>query len=265
MKRYLVVGNPIEHSLSPTIHNYWFKKYNISAIYEKQKIKENELKNLITGVKEKKINGINVTVPFKKTIIPYLDELSPEAQKTQSVNTVSLEKNKTVGHNTDIEGFELSLKESKFNVANKEILILGAGGVVSSLIFTLYKMKASKIILSNRTKENAEILKRSFKNLEVIDWGKLTNFDMIINATSVGLKKDDKINLDFSEVGNDKFFYDIIYNPAETDFLKNAKKSDNKTENGKKMFIYQASAAFKIWHGIKPVIDDQILEIFNND
>ena len=126
-------------------------------------------------------------------------------------------------------------------------------------------MKASKIILSNRTKENAEILKRSFKNLEVIDWGKLTNFDMIINATSVGLKKDDKINLDFSEVGNDKFFYDIIYNPAETDFLKNAKKSDNKTENGKKMFIYQASAAFKIWHGIKPVIDDQILEIFNND
>ena len=265
MKKYLVVGDPIEHSLSPIIHNYWFKKNNISAIYKKQKIKEHELENLILQVKEKKINGINVTVPFKKTIIPYLDELSQEAQKTQSVNTICLNNGKTVGHNTDIEGFELSIKESKFNVANKDILILGAGGVVPSIIFTLLKMQVSKIIVSNRTREKAETLKRYFNNLEVIDWGKITNFDMVINATSIGLKKNDQINLNFTEFGNDKFFYDVIYNPEETDFLRKGKKLNNKIENGKKMFIYQASAAFKIWHGIKPVIDDKILEIFNND
>ena len=265
MKKYLVVGNPIEHSLSPALHNYWIKKNNIDAIYEKKKIEQHELKNLVLQVKEKKISGINVTVPFKKIIIPYLDELSKEAQKTQSVNTVYMDKNKTIGHNTDIEGFEYSIKESKFNVAKKEILILGAGGVVSSLIFTLLKMNVSKITLSNRTRENAEILKKLFNNLIILDWGKITNFDMIINATSIGLKKDDKINLDFSEVGDDKFFYDVIYNPKETDFLRKGRELKNKIENGKKMFIYQASAAFKIWHGIQPIIDDQVLKIFNND
>ena len=88
---------------------------------------------------------------------------------------------------------------------------------------------------------------------------------MIINATSVGLKKDDKINLDFSEIGKDKFFYDVIYNPNETNFLKKGKKLNNKIQNGKMMFIYQALAAFKIWHGVQPAVDEKVLEIFNND
>tara|TARA_X000000368_G_scaffold413129_1_gene400674 strand:- start:1973 stop:2770 length:798 start_codon:yes stop_codon:yes gene_type:complete len=265
MKKYLVVGNPIEHSLSPALHNYWIKKNNIDAIYDKQKIEEEELKDLVLQVKEKKINGFNVTVPFKKTIIPHLDELSEEATETQSVNTVYLNGNKTIGHNTDIEGFELSIRDSKFNVNNKEILILGAGGVVSSIIFTLFKMKASQITVSNRSKEKAESLKKVFNNLKIIDWGEITNFDMIINATSVGLKKDDRLKLDFSGMGNNKFFYDVIYNPKETDFLIKGKKLNNKTQNGKKMFIYQALAAFKIWHGIQPNIDEKVLEILNDD
>ena len=164
MKKFLVIGNPIEHSLSPTLHNYWIKNYNIDAIYEKQKLDESELEQLIIQIKQKKIDGVNVTVPFKKVIIPFLDELTTEAKSTQSVNTLYLKDNKVVGHNTDIVGFETSIKKSKFNVFNKEILILGAGGVVSSIIFALNKMKVSKIKISNRTKEKADNLKKIFNN-----------------------------------------------------------------------------------------------------
>ena len=109
MKKYLVIGNPIEHSLSPKLHNYWIKKNNINAIYEKQKLSKNEIEGLILQIKEKKINGINVTVPFKKTVIPYLDRLSLESESTQSVNTIYLDDNKVVGHNTAISGFEIGI------------------------------------------------------------------------------------------------------------------------------------------------------------
>ena len=134
MKKYLVIGNPIEHSLSPKLHNYWIKTNNIDAIYKKKKLNENEIERLIYEIKEKNIDGINVTVPFKKSVIPFLDELSIESEKTQSVNTISLKNNKIIGHNTDIDGFELSIKNTKFDINNKKILILGAGGVVPSIL-----------------------------------------------------------------------------------------------------------------------------------
>ena len=111
MKKYLVIGNPINHSLSPKIHNYWLKENNIEAIYEKKKIDENQIESIISDIKEKKISGLNITVPFKKAVIPFLDELSPEAKKTQSVNTVYLDNNKIVGDNTDIAGFKKALKK----------------------------------------------------------------------------------------------------------------------------------------------------------
>ena len=111
MKKYLVIGNPIDHSLSPKIHNYWIKKNNISGIYDKQKLNSNNLNELIIKIKNNEINGLNVTVPFKNEIISYLDTLSDEAQITQSVNTIYLENNKVVGHNTDIDGFELAIKD----------------------------------------------------------------------------------------------------------------------------------------------------------
>ena len=265
MKKFLVIGNPIEHSLSPKLHNYWIKNSGIDAIYEKQKLNENELEQIILLVKEKKIDGINVTVPFKKTIIPFLDELSIEAKSTQSVNTIYLKKNKVMGHNTDILGFEASIKKSKYNLVNKEVLILGAGGVVPSIIFALKKMKVSKITISNRTKKNAENLEKLFENIEIIEWGVVPNFDMIINATSVGLKKEDDINIDFSSISKNKFFYDVIYNPKETNFLKIGKNLGNVISNGKLMFIYQALSAFNIWHGIRPDIDEKVIKLLDND
>jgi len=263
MKKFLVIGNPIEHSLSPTLHNYWIKNNSIDAIYEKQKLNESELEQIIEDIKKEKINGVNVTVPFKKIIIPFLDELSDEAEKTQSVNTLYLKNKKVVGHNTDIIGFETSIEKSKYDLVNKKVLILGAGGVVPSIIFALNKMKVSKIIISNRTKEKAQNLKKDFKNIELIEWGEVPNFDMIINATSIGLKEDDNIKLNFSSISGNKFFYDVVYNPRETNFLKIGKKLGNKTLNGKLMFIYQGLAAFNIWHGLKPDVDENVIKLLD--
>ncbi|MDA9643946.1 shikimate dehydrogenase [Candidatus Pelagibacter sp.] len=263
MKKYLVIGNPIAHSLSPKLHNYWIEKENINAVYKKQKLNINEIENLITDIREKKIHGINVTLPFKKAVIPFLDQLSLEAEKTQSVNTIYLQNDKIIGHNTDIDGFKLGIKSSKFDSINKKVLILGAGGVVPSIIFALNKMKVSEITVSNRTKKKAESLKDLFENLKIVDWGNVPDFDMIINATSIGLKKTDELNLDLSKVGKNKFFYDVIYSPAETNFLKYGKKLGNKIENGKLMFVYQAFAAFKVWHGINPEINDKVIKLLD--
>ena len=214
-------------------------------------------------LKNNEICGINVTVPFKKKIIPFLDELSLEAENTQSVNTIYLENNKIKGHNTDIDGFELSLKNIKFDVNGKKIFILGAGGVVPSIIFSLKKMKALKIFISNRTKTKAESLKDIFNDLSIVNWGEVPNFDLVINATSLGLNEKDEINLDFSKIENGKLFYDVIYNPKETNFLKAGKQLGNQTENGKKMFIYQAAEAFKIWHKIEPEINEEINKLLD--
>ena len=261
MKKYLVIGNPIEHSFSPKLHNFWIKNNNINATYEKKKLDNNELEKLFLEIREEKIAGINITVPFKKSVIPFIDLLSDEANQTQSVNTVYLKNNKIIGHNTDIDGFKLGIKNSNFKVEGKKIFILGAGGVVPSIISALKKMNVSQIILSNRTKEKAENLKGLFEDLKIVDWGEVPTFDMIINATSLGLNINDKINLDFSKIEKGKFFYDVIYNPSLTSFLKQGKRLGHKIENGKKMFIYQAYLAFKIWHGIYPSVNDEIINL----
>ena len=264
MKKYLVIGNPISHSQSPKLHNYWFKENKIDAVYEKKKIDDNSLQTIFSEFRQKKINGINVTIPFKKSVIPYLDKLSIEAEQTQSVNTIISSNDNLVGHNTDIAGFYKAIKNSNFDIKGKKIFILGAGGVVPSIIFALNKMNVSKIIVSNRTKKKAEDLKTRFDSLEILDWGNIIDFDVIINATSLGLNKE-FIDLDFSKFGNNKLFYDVIYNPIETNFLKEGKRLGNKVENGKLMFVYQAFEAFKLWHGIEPSINSKTLQILNND
>tara|TARA_B100000900_G_scaffold301081_1_gene259662 strand:+ start:923 stop:1714 length:792 start_codon:yes stop_codon:yes gene_type:complete len=262
MKKYLVIGNPIEHSLSPELHNYWIKNNVIKATYEKMKITNVQIKNLISEIKNGKINGLNITVPFKQEVIPHLDHLSDEANKTQSVNTILLKDDKTVGHNTDIEGFEYSVKFNNIDLKNKNIFIMGAGGVVPSIIYALNKMQVSNITISNRTKSKAENLKNLFEKVKIIDWGEIPEFDMIINATSIGLNNQEKINLNLPKVKN-KLFYDVIYNPKETNFLKFGKEHGNKVLNGKMMFIYQAFFAFKLWHNKEPEINNDVLKLLD--
>ena len=260
MKKYLVIGNPIEHSLSPKLHNNWIKENQIDAIYEKKQLDESDIKEIINDIKKDKLHGINVTVPFKKSVISFLDELTLLAKQTQSVNTIFKKDNKIIGENTDIGGFENSLKNINYSTKNKKVFIMGAGGVAPSIIVALKRLNAAKIILSNRTKEKAENLKKIYLDIEIIDWGETPEFDMVVNATSLGLKKSDKIKINFNNIGPNKLFYDVIYNPPETNFLTKAKQFGNQIENGKMMFIYQAQLAFKIWHNILPKINNKILE-----
>ncbi len=264
MKRYSVIGNPINHSLSPKLHNHWLRDNRIEATYDKIQLNENEIEKFIDDIRQQKIIGCNVTVPYKKIIINYLDKLSMEAEETQSVNTVVFDNGNLVGHNTDIFGFKKAIESINFKMKSKKVLILGAGGVVPSIIFALKKMDVSEINISNRTIQKAKNLNYLFDNLNIVEWGYLPNFDVIINATSLGLN-DEKINLDFSKVGKNRLFYDVIYNPTETNFLKTGKQLGNKTENGKLMFVYQAFEAFKMWHDIKPETNSKILKLLDDD
>ena len=273
MKKYLVVGNPIEHSLSPLIHNYWMKKNNlIDCVYEKRKIEEDDLGSIVRQVRIGELNGVNITVPFKKKIIPFLDKLDDYANDTQSVNTIYKQfDGQIIGSNTDGRGFAASLSDNILNEYHgKNIFILGAGGVAPSIMNAF--PAANKIYISNRTKEKAEKLKNEagskwgFKNIEVLDWGEKPEVcDLVVNTTSVGLKKDESLGLNFKEYENNKnsLFYDLIYNPKETNFLKDARLRGNKTMNGKMMFLYQARYAFEIWTKFYPHIDDKVLRLLD--
>ena len=258
MKKFFVIGNPINHSLSPELHNFWLKKNKINAVYDKIKLEESELKDFINKLRNEEIHGINVTVPFKNKVIKYLDKLSSEVETTESVNTIYKSGVDIVGHNTDVAGFELGLRHAKISVLRKSILILGAGGVVPSIVYSLLNMGCKKIFLSNRTIEKAVNIKKKFNEIEVLKWGEKPDFDIVINATSVGLKDD---SLDINLNTKDKIFYDIIYNPKETQFLKKAKENGNRTENGMFMFIYQANQSFSIWNNVIPKIDEEVLKI----
>jgi shikimate dehydrogenase len=273
MKKYLVIGNPIEHSLSPKLHNYWIKKNNLDAAYDKKRLNESDIKGIIDEVKNGKIDGINVTVPFKKSVIPFLDKLTPLANETRSVNTIYKEKENAidvvVGDNTDVGGFKQSLEYINYKVKNKKIFILGAGGVVPSILKALEKLEAAKVYISNRTKKKAKDLESYYKislGLETLDWGQSPDFDIIINATSLGLKNNDKIELDYNKhkpkfFGKKKLFYDVIYNPGKTNFLLKGEELGNETTNGKMMFVCQAQLAFKIWHDILPKIDNETIKL----
>ena len=262
-KKFLVIGNPIEHSLSPKLHNYWIKKNNLNASYDKKFLVQDEIQQVILDIRENKIQGLNVTVPFKKTIIPFLDILSDEARNSQSVNTIYKNKNKIIGDNTDIDGFKIGMETTNQVIKDKEALILGAGGVVPSIIIALKKMQISKIYLSNRTESKALDIKKIFPEIEIIEWGKVSNFDIIINATSIGLNNKEEINIDYKNISQNKLFYDVVYNPTETNFLKRAREFGAHTENGKMMFVYQAQKAFFTWHNILPLVDDETLNLLN--
>jgi len=277
MRKYLVIGNPIEHSLSPLIHNYWMKKYCLAdSVYEKRKVEEKDLKNIVEEIRGDEIVGVNVTVPFKKLIIPLLDKLDSTAEETQSVNTIFKIKDKIIGYNTDSTGFWETIKEIypqgdgsfKLPLEDKHIFILGAGGVTSSIISALKLQGANNITLSNRTKEKANELRKLFPEIEVLDWGKRPSVcNVVINTTSIGLTKDEELKIDFSDYDKDfhknLLFYDLIYNPKETIFLKKARLRGNKTMNGKMMFLNQAKYAFNIWTNIVPEINDEVIKLLD--
>ena len=246
----------------------------MDSIYEKKKVEKKDLEGIVNQVRNGEIKGVNITVPYKKEIIPLLDDVKGDAQLTQSVNTLCKVNNEVHGYNTDTEGFKNSLTNDYVEYRDKNILIIGAGGVTSSVLEALVD-DANKIYITNRTKEKADELKkigdisvallnREKETIKVIDWGeKPKTCDIIINTTSVGLTKDENLGLDFEDYGGNKnaLFYDLIYNPKETNFLKEARLRGNKTMNGKMMFLQQAQIAFQMWTGISPEVDNEVIKL----
>ena len=229
---------------------------------KKKKVEENELKGLVSEIKNENISGMNITVPFKNSIIKHLDKLSEISEKTQSVNTVYKYKNKLYGHNTDSVGFGLSLEQTKFKTNGKIAFILGAGGVTSSIIYALKSKGVSEIFVTNRTKAKAENLKKMFSEIKILEWGQRPlKFDIIINTTSLGLKETDKIEINFSDC-KDKLFFDLIYS-NKTKFLKD-RESSNYTKDGMSMFVFQAQMAYESWFGYKPNLENKLWELLSN-
>ena len=283
MKKFLVIGNPIDHSLSPKLHNYWFKKYGLTEYqYDKKEITEKDLESTVNNVRKNFITGINVTVPFKKSIIRFCDTLDGAADDIQSVNTISKKDGKIIGWNTDSYGFKdcldpFFLKKGDHFIGEmyeKSVFVLGAGGVTASILDALWGFRPKKIFLSNRTKSKALELKKKFSkkfdDIEVLDWGKKpkNKSSIVINTTSLGLKEEDKINIDFSDYESKKnnqiLFIDLIYS-RKTNFLEDAQKRGNLTADGKIMFLGQAKYSFNIWTNILPKIDEGVMRLLKND
>jgi len=257
--KFLVIGDPIKHSLSPILHNYWFLKYKINSLYFKKKVKAKNLSKIIKDIKKKIYYGANVTLPLKSSIIPYVDIITPLVKKTNSINTIYTKNGKLYGDNTDVFGFYHGIL-SKIKKKCEKALIIGAGGVTSSVIVALKKKwRFKKIYIANRNSKKSLIFKRRFgKVIEVVRFKNLElfnhNIDLVINTSSLGLKPKDKIKLDFSHFKK-KIFIDLIYNPERTLFLKMAKKFNNHIYSGLPMFIYQAQKSFKIWTNILPKVN----------
>jgi shikimate dehydrogenase len=261
-KNFLVIGNPIKHSLSPFLHNYWFHKKKINCEYKKLETTKSSIKKILNKVRKREIEGINVTIPFKNSVIKYLDILKGDALKTSSVNTVYLNKKKLVGDNTDVYGFSSGVLR-KVKTRIKTAGIIGAGGVTSSIILALIQKGVKKIYITNRTFSKLKVFKKKFKKvIYPIKWNDrykaLADVQILINVTSLGMLGQKDLKFDFSVFYKKINVVDIVYNPENTRFLKDARKNGHKIFTGLDMFIYQAQKAFYIWNRKKPKITKDI-------
>ena len=261
-KKFLVIGNPIKHSLSPQLHKYWFGKNKINSEYKKLKIDQKQIKKILDKIRKKQIEGINVTIPFKNSVIKYLDILEGDAKKTSSVNTIYLRKQKLIGDNTDVYGFAFGiLKKIKSKI--KAAGIIGAGGVTSSIILALIKKGVRKIYITNRTFSKLKVFKKKFKGIIFpIRWNEhlkvFREVQILINVSSLGMQGQKDLKFDFSTFNKKINVVDIVYNPENTKFLRDARRYGHKAFSGLDMFVYQAQKAFYIWNKKKPKITNDI-------
>ena len=256
--KLFVIGKPIKHSLSPTIHNFWIKKYEINAVYKKKEIEENQLSNVIEKIKTKEILGINITLPYKKKIFHFIDEVSKNAVESGAVNTVFLRNGKVYGENTDGKGFvRATTTDLGFSFKKKNIYLIGAGGASLGIISELINHDVNNIHITNRTPEKAidviNKFKRRHSKIFFTEWENMApqnDIDLIINTSSLGMRKEDRFNFDFENLSKDVLFSDIIYNPKETNLLKEFRRRGYGTANGLGMLINQAAIAFNLWFDV---------------
>lgn len=263
-----VIGFPIDHSLSPIIHNYHLKKLNINGSYEKYLVPvdtfEESINNLIY---KENLQGFNVTIPHKERMLKFCDHLSNSAKNIGAVNTIKiLENGKLFGHNSDGEGFVKNLLNHypDFKFITKKCLIIGAGGASRAIIYSLIKLKVSKIYIANRNLENVYKIIDDFKNfskkndIEIIavelnnNFNFINQLDLIINTSSMGMNNQNPLNLDLSMAQKNAIICDIVYKPLLTQFLSNAKKNNLPILTGIGMLVEQAMVGFEMWYHDKP-------------
>jgi shikimate dehydrogenase len=262
-----VIGQPIEHSVSPKIHNFWIKENGIKVgEYKKISLNKEDVKSFLEKCMSENYKGLNVTVPHKELVFELCDQTSPIAEKLQAINTVIFSENKIIGDNTDPIGFKNSISsnnQAKY-IENKKALVIGAGGSARSIIYQLQMMGAN-VINANRTENKSEKIKRSLNisfdicSLQDIP-SILKEIDFVVNTTSLGIDGTQNNLVDFDLLKEKSYVYDLIYNPKRTPFLMKAEQKGHQVQNGLQMLILQAAASFKIWHGIEPQISDQLIK-----
>lgn len=258
---YGIIGYPVEHSLSPVMHNTAFNALKVNAVYKLFPVPEAELEDFFEKLREKNspIFGLNVTVPYKEKACGYMDLLSPFAERVKAVNTVVIGRDrKLTGYNTDGPGFLSHLAELKMDVRGKRITILGAGGTTRAILAALCLLpeKPNSIRIYNRTPQHVTAMlddlrqRMDVSSVQVvggIDDLNVELADLLINTTPVGLKASDPCLLEEDVFHSDMMVYDVIYNPRETELLRRARLSGAKTANGLGMLFYQGVLAFQHW------------------
>jgi len=254
---YGIIGYPVKHSFSPRMHNAAFSALKMDARYLAFPVKPEQIQQGLEGIRVLNISGVNVTVPHKSAVIPYLDEIAPLAQKLGAVNTILNMEGRLSGTNTDISGFVRSLGDLNFSPKNKTVAVLGAGGSARAVLAGLADAGASRILIHNRTVARAESLVTEFSQnfpetqLSAVSLQAVqnSNLDLLVNTTTVGMQSDAS-PLNLSRCVEIKHVLDLIYSPAKTRLLKQAQELGIPALNGSGMLLYQGCDAFTFWTAI---------------
>ena len=259
---YAVLGDPIDHSLSPNIHNAAFRHLKLDHSYIAYKISAGELAAGIDSLKKIKIAGFNVTIPHKIEIMKFLDDMDTTSKVIGAVNTVSNENGKLKGYNTDMIGFLDPIKKKNLTIKDSHVLLLGAGGAARAIVTAMIKEKASKITIVNRTQENANKLadfaKKIGGNADAVSIQKanelIGDYKFIINSTSIGMKNEPS-PISTRNISKNSVVYDIVYQPINTDLIKKSKENGATIIYGYEMLLSQAACSFEIWHKMEAPYD----------
>ncbi|GAB6138841.1 shikimate dehydrogenase [Halanaerobaculum tunisiense] len=260
-----LLGDPVEHSLSPVMHNRAFQELGLNNLYLPWAVKEDKLAQAVAGIRGLDIKGANLTIPHKQQVLPHLDELSEEARLIGAVNTIENQAGKLIGHNTDGRGYLRSLQEeADFNPAAKKVLVVGAGGAARAVAFQLALAGVSELYIANRTVKKAKALIEEInKQLEVTGKAislskerlaeKMERLDLVVDTTPVGMYPQTEVEpvIPADLLHSDLLVSDLVYNPQETVLLQVAKKKGAATLSGLGMLLYQGVIAFEIWTGKK--------------
>ncbi len=262
-----IVAKKLNHSLSPLIHNYWSKKIDNKFIYRKYEVQEKKIDKFFNNYRrDKRFAGFNITIPYKEIFINFCDKVTTRANKIGTVNLIYKKKNIIYGDNTDVIGFSKTFNSLKIK-NTKSVLLIGAGGAARAILYFLNKKSIENIDVFATSLRREGNLKKKFKfNRFLIRSTNLRKrYDLIINASSAGMTKKNKINRNILNlVKRARGVIDIVYNPIDTDLLKKAKKHDIKFSGGLKMLVEQAKPSYEIWSGNKIKIDKKIYQMLIN-